>query len=436
MQTTQSPSLLRNISWLGFANALVKPLWFVFITAACMRLLGVSEFGVMTAALSLGMLATAFVDLGMKQYTTREVARAPAKASRFFSNFMMLRIGNSALAWIGMLAVGIALDYRGGALAAVAFAGAYTLSLNLTNYCRGIYQAFEDLRQEAAMLVLEKVLVIGGGLALLIATRQASWTLAGMAAGMGIATVVNTWWIHRHYAEIRLRLLSRSFISRSLRMMIPFGIAGLFTVVYYRVDMVMVEAFLGPAPTGQYGAAYRVLEALHMLPTVVALSAVYPRLARLHHAGEIRSFSRLLTKSLGGLVGVSLLITVGIWFAAAPIIYILDPDPSYAPAGGALRILVWSFPLLSANFLLYSALISMDQQRFASLALAFAVTMNVTLNAFLIPAIGINGAAVATVVPEVVLCGIYLGRYRYALRLSAPADRQTRSNDAGTPSIP
>src|SRR5690606_17546575 len=88
------PTLLRNISWLGFASALVKPIWFVFITAACMRLLGVGEFGVMSAALSLGMIATATIDLGMIQYITREVARKPSHASLFFNYFLSIRLVN------------------------------------------------------------------------------------------------------------------------------------------------------------------------------------------------------------------------------------------------------------------------------------------------------------------------------------------------------
>lgn len=413
------PSLLRNISWLGLANVLVKPIWFVFITAACMRLLGASEFGVMTAALSLGTIATAFVDLGMMQYTTREVSRVPTRASRFFSNFMTLRLVNSLLAWAAALIAALLLDYRGSALVAVAFAGGYTLTLNLTNYCRGIYRAFEDLRQEAVMLVIEKVLVIGGGIVLLTSTRLASWTLAGMAAGMTLATAVNVWWIHRRYAPVRLRLLSATFVKRSLKIMIPFGLAGLFTAIYFRIDMVMIEAYLGEIPTGQYGAAYRIHEALAMLPAMVALAAIYPRLSKLHHLENFAAFDRLVRKSLLGLAGLGLLIAVVLSIYASPTIQLLDPDPAYGPAVGALQILVWSFPFLCANFLLYSALIAMDHQRFTSLALGMAVVLNVGLNAFLIPVFHINGAAIATVIPELVLLAIYLGRYQYARRLVA-----------------
>lgn len=423
------PSLLRNISWLGIANGLVKPLWFVFITAACMRLLGVHEYGVMAAAMSLGMIAAAFVDLGMTQYTIREVSREPSHAARFVSNFLALRLVNSSAAWAATIGAGFVLGYEGRSLAAVVFAGAYALALNLTNYCRSIYRAFEDLRQEAVMLILEKVLVIAMGLALLVTTRLAAWTLAGMALGMILTTAANAWWIDRHFAAISPRLLSWVFLKKSLKIMIPFGLAGLFTVVYYRVDMVMIEAFLGAAPTGQYGAAFRILEGLNVLPAIVSIAAVYPRLAKLYHGASYARFDSVLKKSLLGTVGVSLLITVGLFLLAAPVIRLLDPDPAYGPAAGALQILVWSFPLLCANTLLYAALISMEAQRFVSAALGMAVLVNVGLNFYLIPAYGINGAAVATIIPELVLLAVYATRYKVARRR---IDKYTLTHEAST----
>lgn len=410
------PSLLRNISWLGVANGLVKPIWFVFITAVCMRLLGVHEYGLMAASLSLGMIAAAFVDLGMTQYTVREVSRNPSHSSRYFSNFFALRLFNSVVAWGVAVGSGLMLGYSGISLTAVVFAGIYALALNLTNYCRSMYRAFEDLRQEALMLIIEKLLVIGGGLIFLWTTRLAVWTLAGMAFGMTIAMAANTWRISTDFASISRRLLSWGFMMRSLRVMVPFGLAGLFTVVYYRIDLVMIESFLGVAAAGQYGAAFRILEGLNVLPSVVGLAAIYPRLAKLHHSGRYSSFTKILRSGMIATVFVSVLIALALYATAGTVIHLLDPDPAYSPAAGALRILIWSFPFLSANMLLYGALISMDAQRFVSLVLGSAVVLNVGLNLFLIPAYGINGAAVGTVIPEIVILVAYGSRYHFGRR--------------------
>lgn len=413
------PSLIRNISWLGAANVAVKPFWFLFVTAACMRLLGVSGFGVMNAALSLTMIATSFVNLGMTRYAVREVSRAPDQAPRFFSNFMVLRLGNSIVALAGALVVASVLSYQGNALLAVLFAGLYAVGLNVTAFCRGIYQALEDLRQEAVMLVVEKALVMACGLILLVTTRTAHLTLAGMAGGMVATTALNVWWVNRHFARFSLRLLSGRFLKSSVRFMIPFGLAGLFTAVYYRVDMVMIEAMLGETSAGQYGAAYRILEALIMLPAIVATAAVYPRLARLQSTMDRTGFTKLLRQSLVGLGGLSTLISVALALLAPLVIRFLDPDPAYTPAVAALQILVWSYPFFCVNSVLYAALVSVNDETFISIFLLGAVVVNVGLNLFMIPAFGINGAAYATIAPEIVLTFVYIGRMRFRMARGA-----------------
>lgn len=384
-----------------------------------MRLLGVREFGVMNAALSLTMIATSFVNLGMTRYAVREVSRTPEHASRYFSNFMALRVANSTLALLGALVVASILAYRGASLLAVFFGGLYSVGLNVTAFCRGMYQALQDLRQEAVMLVVEKVLVIAGGLALLVTTRSAHFTLAGMAAGMIVTTGINVWWINRRFARLTSRLFSWRFLKSSFRVMIPFGLAGLFTAVYYRVDMVMIEAMLGEAPTGQYGAAYRILEALNMLPAIVATAAVYPRLAKMQSRSDRDGFTKLLRRGLVGLSGLSVAISVALAVLAPFVIHLLDPDPAYGPAVLALQILVWSYPFYCINSLLYAALVSMEDETFISIFLLAAVFVNIGLNVFMIPAWGINGAAVATIAPELVLTAIYFARLRYRMARGA-----------------
>lgn len=410
------PSLIANISWLGAANVLVKPFWFLFVTAACMRLLSIQEYGVMNAALSLTIIVVSMTNLGTTRYTVREVAREPERAATFFSNFLAVLAAASIVAWLGAVGIGWILDYSRDAIVAVVFAGLYAVSLNLTNYCRGLYQALEDLRQESVMLIAEKVLVISLGLAALWITRTAHWTLAGMGAGMALTMLLNIWWIDRRYARFSRSLISREFIVESLKKLVPFGLAALFIVVYFRVDMVMIDAMLGETPTGQYGAAFRILEALNMLPQIVATAAVYPRLARLDGMGNTGGFRRLLTRSTFGLVLMSLAVTTALFLAASLVISLLDPNPEYGPAADALRILVWSFPFSSANTLLFAALIVMDDQKFLSWALLATLLLNVAMNLVLIPARGIEGAALATVLPEILLTSVFTIRIWAKLR--------------------
>jgi O-antigen/teichoic acid export membrane protein len=174
----------------------------------------------------------------------------------------------------------------------------------------------------------------------------------------------------------------------------------------------MIEAILGEAPAGQYGVAYRIFEALNLIIAVVVIAALYPRLSRLRDERNEREFSLVMVRGQMGLAGVSILAAGSIAVAAPLIIDLLAGGADYEPSVSALRILVWAFPLLCANSLLYSALLALEDERFTACIVGGAVVLNVGLNFVMIPAFGINGAAVATIVPEALIIGIYALRYR------------------------
>jgi O-antigen/teichoic acid export membrane protein len=407
--------MLRSVTFLGIVTAVVKPAWFAFITAACMRLLGAEGFGIFTTALALCMLVMAFSDLGTAEYSVREVARDRSRASSFFSNFMLLRLWVSAIALACSVLVAFLLGYSREALLAVFFAGLYVGALGLLVYCRVFFEAFQNLRVDAISIAMEKILVIAFGLAILVLTRDPAATLAGMAAGVLLTLSLNLAWVSRRFAPFAARSIQFAFLRRHLRSSITFGIAGVLSIVYYRTDLVMVEALRGPVEAGQYAVAFRILEALNLLPFVVVQAAMYPRLSALARHAQYDTFVRLMRLGGGPVVALSLGIAVFLTLFGPWFVNVLDPDPAYAPAGAALQVLCWTFPLTCANALLYVALLALDEQKFRAQALAATVALNIAMNFVLIPEYGIIGAAVATIASEVFVVVVYAHRYRTTL---------------------
>jgi O-antigen/teichoic acid export membrane protein len=419
---SKTPSLLRNITWLGAANLVVKPIWFLFITAACMRVLGVEQYGVLTASLALAMIAASFIDVGMSRYTVRAVARDRSEAPFFLANFYSLRAVLGILASAIALIVAYPLGYRGTAFVAVGCAVVYAVSLNVSNYCRAFYQAFEDLRREALMLYLEKILVVGFGAACLFTWRSATATLAGMAGGMVLTSAAHFVMTTRSIAPFRPSLIEPTFIRAKFFEMLPFGAAGVLTVIYYRVDLVMVESMLGDLPAGQYGAAYRILEALNVLPAVIGLAALHPRMSRLQAARDWTGYRRVFRTGLLGLPAIAVVVAIGLSGFAESLIAVLSPDPSFGKSAETLRILVWTFPLICANLIVYLGLLTADDERFVALMLIAVVVFNIVANLFAIPALGVDGAAVTTVASEVLLLIIYALRYRSRSQVAFSAE--------------
>lgn len=407
--------LLRNATWLGAASLAVKPLWFLFITLLCARVLGAEGYGVLNTALSLCSLTFAVTNFGITQFTVREVAADRSLAPQFLSNFLLLRLGLILCAALLALSAALMLGYDVLLLLAVGIACVYQASLSMAGYARSFFQAFEVLKYQAVSIVVEKGMVVGGGILCLYSTTRPQWTLAGMAVGMTLAAAGTLSFVIRRLVPFKAATVSMQFWRRSSRVLWMFGIASLLGMVFFRIDTVMVEAMEGVVAAGQYGLPFRIVEALSMLPVIVVGEAAYPRLSNLLKAGQRAEARHLIHLMAGLLLAISIPITIGVTILAPLLIGWITPDPALYEGVPVLQVLCWAFPLTSLRQLLYLTLLAADHQRFLVATLGVGVGANVGLNLFLIPTYGIVGAAMATIASELfllIVCG-----FRYRSRL-------------------
>lgn len=407
---------IRDIAWLSVASVAVKPFWLFFITVLCARVLGAESYGVLNTALSLAALGFALSNLGISQYTVREVAGDRSLASRFLTNFVALRLTVAVPTAVVAFGIGVALGYERSLLLALGFACLYYAAQSLSEYCHSLFQSFERLRYQALSVVVEKVLVIAGGGVLLYATTSPSLTLLGMAVGMAATAALTVWWTMRYIAPFRRDEFDLGFVGTSVRALVPFALAGVFGMMYFRVDTVIVEAMLGTTAAGQYGLAFRIVEALNMLPLLLVHASLYPRFSSLFKQGEYGELSRLVWIGGAVLLTLSLLVTVGIAAVSIPLIEWIATDPELGPAGTTLQLLCWVFPLTCFRVLIYAALLALHEQRFIAAVLGGGVLLNIALNIILLPILGIYGAAVATICSEFALMATYAFRYSFRLR--------------------
>lgn len=402
--------LIKNVSWLTLGNGLAKPIWLAFITLACVRVLGDEGYGILTATLFLTAITRSISDLGISQYSIREVARRRSDASRYFSNFLPAKVVLTLVAVGTALGIGYVIGYRGEKLTALLLAGAYTFGLSILDYSRCYFRAFEEMRYEAVSVVIEKALVVGIGLTFLLVFRSVSSALGGMAIGMAITALIALRFTSTHVTHFRLSDVNIDFIRSALPAAIPLGLAAQFVVIYFRADAVMVDAISGEAAAGQYGAAYRLLEAFMLISTLVT-TVVYPRLSALFHQKRSQEFASILGWSIAAVTAIGVVVAAGLFIFADAIMLILKGDDSFLPAAGALRILAFVTPFMCINGLLSISMSASDDQRMLAVFLGIAATMNITLNFVLIPEMSFIGAAIATLVTEALITVAFLIRY-------------------------
>jgi O-antigen/teichoic acid export membrane protein len=179
----------------------------------------------------------------------------------------------------------------------------------------------------------------------------------------------------------------------------PIGAGIVLSALYFRIDLFLVQILDGTESVALYNAVFRLVEALRLFPAAV-LAVALPFLFRATGIRPLAGVSIGIT--LFAVVASSFLWATADW--SIPFLY----GPRYAGAVPAFRILVLAFPLMSLNYALTHQLIGWDRQRAYAAICGLALVVNIAINARLIPALSINGAAWATVWTEVFLtigCG-------------------------------
>ena len=244
------------------------------------------------------------------------------------------------------------------------------------------------------------VVIFGYGTILLLRMYKGRFDLKGHGADpVEICTISKTTGI--------LQLAGQSW---------PFGLAGLFYLIYFQSDIILLKYIKGDEAAGIYNIAFVIMGAVYILPSVIYQKFLMPKLHRWaeHDESTFRRVYRFGNR-LMLLLGVIAMVTI--WLLTPWGVPYLFGD-SYIAAVFPLSILALAAP---ARFIASSAgavLATRHHMINKIYIMGMAAVINVVLNLIFIPVYGIYGAVVATVATEFLLMftmQIYAKKYVFKL---------------------
>lgn len=283
--------------------------------------------------------------------------------------------------------------------------------------CEWLYKGLEQYRfllvrnvvVRIAILVLIFVLVRDEGdiywYAALSTLSTAGCALAGFAfiprvmAEEGVATSGRLWsWYVR----------GRKNLRRHVRPTLTFFLMSCATLIYANLDVVMLGFMSTPAEVGYYQIAAKVKVVLTAVGGIV-WNAALPQSTQLWERGKRDEFCVLARRSLGFVFALQTVVTLIFFVFAEPAILLVAGD-AYEAAVPAFRMLLFSVvPIAISNILGGQVLIPACRERLLLASEICGALSNLVLNFALIPSMGGFGAAVSTVVSEVlVMLGTYV----------------------------
>lgn len=181
----------------------------------------------------------------------------------------------------------------------------------------------------------------------------------------------------------------------------PFGLAGVFYLIYFQSDIILLKYIAGDEAAGIYNVAFVVIATVYMLPGVVYQKFLLPKIHRWARHDRAKVSQVYRTGNLIMLI-LGFISMVILWLTANFVLPWIFGE-GYEEAVFIVMVLALGVPLRFVSLSTGAFLMADGYIRKKAALMAIAATINVTLNIFLIPVYGAIGAAVATCLTEVFL---------------------------------
>ena len=378
-----------------------------------LRILGPHDAGIYYYAIVVFGWFDIFTNFGLNTLLTREVSRDHSMAGRYLFNTSLLRLG---LALLGIPVLAGVLLVRNAtvsptldstALIAIILLYLGLIPNSISTGLSALFYAFEKAEFPAAIATVTTLVTVTVGLGALLL----GYGVLGLA-GASIVTNLVTFGlmarlayplIKANWSPVPEPQLQKLMMRESWALMVN----HLLATVFFKSDVILMEAINGVRIVGIYSTSYKWLDALNIIPAffTMALLPVMSRQAHDDRAGLRRNY----VLGIKLLVLVALPVAVITTYLARGLIGVLG-GPEFLPDGAiALQIMIWSIPLGWMNSLTQYVLIALDRQRQITGAFIFAVRFNVITTLIFLPAYSYRAAAITTIFSEIaLLIGFYM----------------------------
>lgn len=381
-----------------------------FITVGLLtRYLGQEGFGNFTLVFVYLSFFGMIADFGLQLTMVRELAKKRTPSEKIYGTYFWLKIFLVIVSTFLAIFSLAFFPYSRFLKTGIAVASVATAIGAINTYGTVIFQA--NLRLELVTLtdVLTKIITT-------------VFIVLFVYLGLGFYNILNTVLIGNLCGSILIFFLIRQFIvfdgnfdlNLAKKMVIkslPVCFISVLTLLYFKIDTLILSIFRNASEVGIYGLAYKIIENLLVLWGFY-MATTYPLLSTLLSQNKKSAMKILWKKSIliGAIAGV--LITVVGYFSAPLIIQILGGN-EFKGSILALRILLFSVPLFFIDNLFYHTFLVKERLKYPLLAVVSSLLLNLFLNLIFIPKWGYIAAAANTLITEVILLSFYIFTYKF-----------------------
>lgn len=411
-------TFLTNLFLVLVLNVLIKPFYILGIDAEVLKQVektSPGDYGEYFSLLGLTFIFNIFLDFGITNFNTRNIAQNSQLLRKHFKRILTLRAILSVVYIALLFLVGFALNYNQHQFKLLSILAVNQILVSFIFYFRSNLAGLMLFKQDSIISVLDRVLLIiicslllWGGLT--NQTFKIEWFIFAQTASYAITALIAGYLVLRKTGKIKPKFnynFSRVIIRKSL----PYALLVLLMMIYYRSDSVMLERMLpdGKAESAIYARGYRFFEALNMVGYLFA-GLLLP------------IFSKLLKKKedVSDILALSfkIILLFTLTFGIAAYLYRMEimgwrfeiTGYELIETGKTFGLLMFCFISFTMTYIFGTLLTAGGKLKTLNIIAGTSVIVNIILNLILIPDQGAYGAAIASFYTQAVtaICQIIL----------------------------
>lgn len=393
-EQTVPQDVISNAGWLLADNVLRMGIGFlvgIWVT----RYLGPERFGQLNYAIAFVTIFSFIALLGLDGIVVRNLVRTPSRRNEILGTTFALKCAG-AISTIALILSTVFLlkpaDYVTHLLVSITSIGLLFQAFGSVDF---FFQAEVRAKYGAYARSCAFMIAAAAKIALILSHAPlAMFALVGtgeIALGsMGLVVAYR-----RHGYRLRECYPSLAMAKELLRDSWPLILTEMVTMIYMRIDRIIVGEMAGNAEVGIYSVAAMITEALLFIPLSIA-SSIFPGIVRAQEKGP-SVFDEQLQRFYNIMAFAAYCVAVPVTLFAGwgiPLLF----GAEYSRAGGMVIGLAWAGLFINLGFARSYYLTTMNWTRLHFFVDLLGCAANVALNLYLVPRYGGMGAVIASII--------------------------------------
>ena len=387
-----------NSSWIVLEQ-LVRILFVLIVTIYIARFLGPSDFGILSYVITISSFVVIVGRLGMDSISIREFSIKKKDHEKLLGTvFWTMFFGGLFAYLIIMFIIWSALDsnelkiYCSILSCSVFFTSFLCIEYFFQSHIKAKISSITKILSLSIVFLYKIYLII-------INANLSAFIIAYLLDSVIISIFLLS--IYLNIQNINFFKYFNLIIARKIiKSATPLFLSAIATIIFTRIDQIMIQSMLSMKEVGIYSIAVRIFESWILLPVIISTS-ILPIIVKYQLKNKIL-YHKFLTKIMSYLVWSCILFSIITYFFGKSVIIIVFGF-EYLNSAAVLNILVWAsiFSSMGSISTRYFIVEKIENKIF--IRTFMGAIINIILNFILIKKFGINGAAISTLISLIII---------------------------------